>query len=57
MKQNITENRKKYLKEYYLKNKEKQKKASYNQYRRNKGLNMDNSGLQVKKGRIIVDFN
>ena len=57
MKQNITENRKKYLKEYYLKNKEKQKKASYNQYRRNKGLNMDNSVLQVKKGRIIVDFN
>tara|TARA_R110000803_G_scaffold1650_2_gene5351 strand:- start:2900 stop:3073 length:174 start_codon:yes stop_codon:yes gene_type:complete len=57
MKQNITENRKKYLKEYYLKNKEKQKKASYNQYRKNKGLNMDNSGLQVKKGIIIVDFN
>ena len=56
MKQNITENRKKYLKEYYLKNKEKQKKASYNQYRKNKGLS-PNTGLQIKKGKIIVDFN
>lgn len=59
MKQNITDDRKKYMKEYYKKNKEKQKIASRKQYLKKRGLYGDDNicGLQVKKGKIIVDFN
>lgn len=56
MVKNITDDRKKYMKEYYQKNKQKFKESSYNQYRRKMGIPI-NQGLQVKKGKIIVDFN
>tara|TARA_R110000737_G_scaffold185603_2_gene208803 strand:- start:24 stop:179 length:156 start_codon:yes stop_codon:yes gene_type:complete len=47
--------RKKYMREYYQKNKDKYRKRSYNQYRNNKGVS-NQKGLQIKKGLIIVDF-
>jgi len=48
--------RKLYMREYYQKNKDKYKERSYNQYRRNKGYS-NQKGLQIKRGKIIVDFN
>jgi len=48
--------RKLYMKKYYEKNKEKYKERSYNQYRNNKGYS-NQKGLEIKIGKIIVDFN
>jgi len=57
--------RKEYMKEYYKNNKDKQKKSSYESYRKKKlfsiGINKDYDklvkGLEIKKGVIIIDFN
>lgn len=44
------------MKQYYQKNKEKYKQRSYNQYRNSKGYS-NQKGLEIKRGKIIIDFN
>ena len=48
--------RKEYMRKYYQKNKEKYKERSYTQYRNNKGYS-NQKGLQIKRCKIIIDFN
>tara|TARA_R100000541_G_scaffold11969_5_gene20243 strand:- start:3223 stop:3396 length:174 start_codon:yes stop_codon:yes gene_type:complete len=48
--------RKEYMKKYYIRNQDKYKKESHNQYIRNKGMS-NIKGLEIKRGKIIIDFN